>query len=104
MASCGHHKAVVSFSELRPAHLQDFGKLRNIRLSHLKGNPLNRKELADKIDIATYALAVQRMTVYLSSCCMMPSKGKHHLRNSMLSSRWAYSALTSEYSRAVAGG
>lgn len=57
-----------SFSEPKPSVLQDFGKLRNIRLSHLKGNPLNRKELADKIDIATCALAVQRMTVCLNSC------------------------------------
>ena len=48
----------------RPTSLQDFGKLRNIRLSHLKGNPLNRKELADKIDITTCVPTAQRFPTH----------------------------------------
>jgi hypothetical protein len=66
-----------SFPEPRPSVLQDFGKLRNIRLSHLKGNPLNRKELADKIDIATCAPALNRMPGCVSRRCRMRSENGH---------------------------
>lgn len=61
-AALPKNSEVVMFNRLeteqQQAMLSDFGKLRNVRLLHLKGNPLNRKELAEKIDIQSYKSAV----------------------------------------------
>jgi len=45
-------------AEQQQEMLSDFPKLRNIQLMHIKGNPLNRKELDRKIDIERYKSAV----------------------------------------------
>ncbi len=48
--------------------LQEFAKLRNIQLLHMKGNPLNRKDLDSKVDI-------QRCGRSPEAACRLPNPG-----------------------------